>query len=56
LLTFAVDDVQSFKTIESWKKEFLQYSRTTDVNFPFVVVATKVNEKQKKIFFIIIIT
>ncbi|KAE9541295.1 hypothetical protein AGLY_004540 [Aphis glycines] len=43
LLTFAVDDVQSFKTVESWKKEFLQYSRTTDVNFPFVVVATKVD-------------
>lgn len=42
LLTFAVDDIQSFKNVDSWKKEFIKYSRTTDVNFPFLVVATKV--------------
>lgn len=42
LLTFAVDDIQSFRNVDSWKKEFIKYSRTTDVNFPFLVVATKV--------------
>lgn len=42
LLTFAVDDIQSFKNVDSWKKEFIKYSHTTDVNFPFLVVATKV--------------
>jgi len=47
LLTFAVNDIQSFKNVDSWKKEFLQYSKTTDVNFPFVVVATKVIKKKK---------
>ncbi|XP_025194620.1 ras-related protein Rab-9B-like [Melanaphis sacchari] len=49
LLTFAVDDIQSFKTVDSWKKEFLQYSRTTDVNFPFIVVATKVDLQDRVI-------
>jgi len=60
LLTFALNDVQSFQNIDCWKKEFLQYSRTTDVNFPFLVVATKVFEKIKKfvalsIYFIIVV-
>ncbi|XP_050428538.1 ras-related protein Rab-9A-like [Adelges cooleyi] len=49
LLTFAVDDLQSFKSVEFWKKEFLKFSRTTDVNFPFLVVATKVDVKQRAI-------
>ncbi|VVC46084.1 Small GTP-binding protein domain,P-loop containing nucleoside triphosphate hydrolase,Small GTPase [Cinara cedri] len=47
LLTFAVDDIQSFKNVDSWKREFLKYSRTTDINFPFLVVATKVDLEKR---------
>lgn len=53
LLTFAVDDIQSFRNVDSWKNEFIKYSRTTDINFPFIVVATKViSLKKKKILYI----
>lgn len=53
MLTFAIDNEQSFKNLDSWKNEFLQYSRTTDANFPFLVVATKVInciKKKKNLF------
>ncbi|XP_050535935.1 ras-related protein Rab-9A-like [Daktulosphaira vitifoliae] len=49
LLTYAVNDIKSFSSIDSWKKEFLQYSRTTDENFPFLVVATKVDVNHRAI-------
>jgi len=42
LLTFAVDDVQSFKNLTLWKKEFLYYADVKEPqNFPFVVIANK---------------
>ena len=44
LLTFAVDDIQSFKNLSMWKKEFLYYADIQDGNtFPFVVLGNKVD-------------
>lgn len=42
LLTFALDDTQSFQNIAMWKKEFLYYADVKDPdNFPFVVLGNK---------------
>ena len=42
LLTFAIDDSQSFQNIAMWKKEFLYYADVKDPeNFPFVVLGNK---------------
>jgi len=42
LLTFAIDDGQSFQNIAMWKKEFLYYADVKDPeNFPFVVLGNK---------------
>lgn len=42
LLTFALDDLQSFQNIAMWKKEFLYYADVKDPdNFPFVVLGNK---------------
>ena len=42
LLTYAVDDLQSFQSIAMWKKEFLYYADVKDPeNFPFVVLGNK---------------
>jgi len=42
LLTFSVDDVQSFKNIPMWRKEFLYYADVKEPQlFPFVVIANK---------------
>lgn len=44
LLTFAVDDLQSFKNLSMWKKEFLYYADIEDGNnFPFVILANKID-------------
>lgn len=44
LLTFAVDDEQSFRNLAIWKKEFLYYADITDTdNFPFVVLGNKID-------------
>jgi len=44
LLTFAVDDMQSFKNLSMWKKEFLYYADIQDGNtFPFVILGNKVD-------------
>ena len=38
ILTFAVNDKQSFANIDFWKKEFLYYADIRDTNkFPFIV-------------------
>ena len=48
LLTFAVDDVQSFKNLTMWKKEFLYYADIQDGNsFPFVVLGNKVDVENR---------
>lgn len=42
LLTFAIDDAQSFQNIAMWRKEFLYYADVKDPdNFPFVVLGNK---------------
>ena len=42
LLTFALDDAQSFQNIAMWKKEFLYYADVKDPDeFPFVVLGNK---------------
>ena len=44
MLTFAVDDMQSFKNLTMWKKEFLYYADIQDGNaFPFVVLGNKMD-------------
>ena len=48
LLTFAVDDIQSFKNLSMWKKEFLYYADIHDGNsFPFVVLGNKVDVENR---------
>ena len=42
LLTYAIDDPQSFQNIAMWKTEFLYYADVKDPeNFPFVVLGNK---------------
>ncbi|XP_046558682.1 ras-related protein Rab-9A-like [Haliotis rubra] len=48
LLTYAVDDLQSFKNLSMWKKEFLYYADIQDGNcFPFVVLGNKVDVEKR---------
>lgn len=48
LLVFAVDDVQSFKNLAMWRKEFLYYAdiREKD-NFPFILLGNKVDVNER---------
>ena len=44
MLTYSVDDMQSFRNLSMWKKEFLYYADVKDNdNFPFVVLGNKVD-------------
>ncbi|KAL4230166.1 Ras-related protein Rab-9B [Mactra antiquata] len=50
LLTFAVDDMQSFKNLSMWKKEFLYYADIQDGNnFPFVILGNKVDVENRAV-------
>ncbi len=50
LLTFAVDDVQSFQNLGMWKKEFLYYADVKEPdNFPFIVIGNKVDVADRKV-------
>jgi len=42
LLTYAVDDQESFKNLDNWKKEFVYYA-DVKADFPFLVVGNKVD-------------
>ncbi|CAD5119089.1 DgyrCDS7734 [Dimorphilus gyrociliatus] len=43
-LTYSVDDENSFKNLQTWKEEFLQYAKIgEDQSFPFVVLGNKVD-------------
>ncbi|XP_047658002.1 ras-related protein Rab-9B isoform X1 [Tachysurus fulvidraco] len=45
LLTFAVDDAQSFHNLSAWKQEFVRYSDVREPErFPFVVLGNKVDK------------
>ncbi|XP_064184329.1 ras-related protein Rab-9B isoform X2 [Anguilla rostrata] len=49
LLTFAVDDLQSFHNLGCWKKEFMYYSDVRDPErFPFVVLGNKVDKASER--------
>ncbi len=44
LLTYGMDDYQSFKNLSMWKKEFLYYADVSDgEHFPFIVLGNKVD-------------
>ena len=50
LLTYAVDDVQSFQNLSMWKKEFLYYADVKNPeSFPFVVLGNKVDITDRKV-------
>ncbi|XP_065834137.1 ras-related protein Rab-9A-like [Oscarella lobularis] len=50
LLTFGVDDAQSFKNLSMWKKEFLYYADVRDPdNFPIVVLGNKVDLPNRQV-------
>ena len=50
LLTFGVDDIQSFKNLTMWKKEFLYYADVQDPeNFAFVVLGNKVDLQEERV-------
>ncbi|KAK5897264.1 hypothetical protein CesoFtcFv8_010340 [Champsocephalus esox] len=50
LLTFAVNDLQSFQNLGGWKKEFMYYSDVKDPErFPFVVLGNKVDMDQREV-------
>lgn len=48
LLTYAVDDEQSFHNLAIWKKEFLYYADIADTDsFPFVVLGNKIDVERQ---------
>ncbi|XP_056412177.1 ras-related protein Rab-9A [Hyla sarda] len=50
LLTFSVDDLQSFQNLNNWKKEFLYYADVKDPDsFPFVVLGNKVDISERQV-------
>lgn len=50
LLTFSVDDNQSFLNLSNWKKEFIYYADVKEPeNFPFVVLGNKVDVTERQV-------
>lgn len=49
LLVFAVDDMQSFKDISMWKKEFLYYADVREDNFPFILLGNKIDVEERAV-------
>lgn len=48
LLVFAVDDVQSFKNLAMWRKEFLYYADVREKdNFPFILLGNKIDFNER---------
>ncbi|OWF47635.1 ras-related protein Rab-9A-like [Mizuhopecten yessoensis] len=48
LLTFAVDDVQSYRNLGMWRKEFLYYADIKEGDsFPFVIIGNKVDVENR---------
>jgi len=49
LLTFSLDDRQSFQNLVNWREEFLYYADVSDKdNFPFIVIGKKVDIEPEK--------
>ena len=50
LLTFAVDNMQSFRNLSMWRKEFLYYADIQEgTNFPFVIIGNKVDMEGRQV-------
>ncbi|XP_030636366.1 ras-related protein Rab-9A-like [Chanos chanos] len=50
LLTFSVDDSQSFVNLANWKKEFAYYADVKEPdNFPFVILGNKVDVQERQV-------
>lgn len=50
LLTFSLDDGQSFHNLANWKKEFTYYADIKDPdNFPFVLLGNKVDVSERQV-------
>ncbi|XP_061551527.1 ras-related protein Rab-9A-like [Phycodurus eques] len=50
LLTFGVDDAQSFRNLANWKKEFAFYADLKEPHaFPFVVLGNKVDVDERQV-------
>eukprot|EP00069_Balaena_mysticetus_P012025 bmy_21535T0 len=50
LLTFSVDDRQSFENLGNWQKEFIYYADVKDPeHFPFVVLGNKVDKEDRQV-------
>jgi len=50
LLTYSVDDRQSFRNLAMWKKEFLYYADVQDAeNFPFVLLGNKIDVEDRQV-------
>uniref|UniRef100_A0A8C5RYQ2 small monomeric GTPase n=1 Tax=Laticauda laticaudata TaxID=8630 RepID=A0A8C5RYQ2_LATLA len=50
LLTFSVDDRQSFENLGHWRKEFACYANVKDPeHFPFVVLGNKVDKVERQV-------
>ncbi|KAK6473587.1 ras-related protein Rab-9B [Huso huso] len=50
LLTFSVDDHQSFENLGCWKKEFIFYSDVKEPErFPFVILGNKVDKSERQV-------
>ncbi|XP_051999177.1 ras-related protein Rab-9A-like [Xyrauchen texanus] len=50
LLTFSVDDSQSFHNLVNWKKEFIYYAGIKEPDtFPFVVLGNKVDVPERQV-------
>lgn len=48
LLVYAVDDVQSFKNLAMWRKEFLYYADVKDKDtFPFILLGNKIDVDER---------
>lgn len=50
LLTFSVDDSQSFHNLANWKKEFVYYADVKEPeSFPFVVLGNKLDVSERQV-------
>ncbi|KAM3836953.1 ras-related protein Rab-9A isoform 1-T1 [Vipera latastei] len=50
LLTFSVDDSQSFQNLSNWKKEFIYYADVKEPEtFPFVILGNKIDITERQV-------
>ncbi|XP_062039214.1 ras-related protein Rab-9A [Lepus europaeus] len=50
LLTFGLDDAQSFRNLGSWRREFLHYADVREPErFPFVVLGNKLDVRARQV-------